>query len=132
MYYALVIRGRINPGDKVLIHSGSGGVGQAAISVALHHGCEVFTTVGSEEKRKFLKSRFPQLQDDHFCNSRDVSFEKNILTVTKGKGIQMCVKRVFKNVKLQLHIYYAKCRCTCCKFAYRSCTYIYGIYIIIF
>ena len=88
-YYALVLRGRIKPGDRVLIHSGSGGVGQAAISVALHQGCEVFTTVGSREKREFLKSRFPQLQDDHFFNSRDVSFEKEILTLTKGKGIKL-------------------------------------------
>jgi hypothetical protein len=44
-FYALVVRGRIKRGDRVLIHSGSGGVGQAAISIALHHGCEVFTTV---------------------------------------------------------------------------------------
>jgi fatty acid synthase len=97
----LVLRGRIKPGDKVLIHSGSGGVGQAAISIALHHGCEVFTTVGSEEKRKFLKSRFPQLLDDHFCNSRDISFE-SILTVTKGKGIHLRVRRLF--VKMMLYI----------------------------
>ena len=41
VYYALVVRGRIRRGDKVLIHSGSGGVGQAAIAIALHHGCEV-------------------------------------------------------------------------------------------
>lgn len=40
-YYALVVRGRIQKGDKVLIHSGSGGVGQAAISVALLYGCQV-------------------------------------------------------------------------------------------
>jgi NADPH:quinone reductase-like Zn-dependent oxidoreductase len=37
-FYALVVRGRIKRGDRVLIHSGSGGVGQAAISIALHHG----------------------------------------------------------------------------------------------
>ena len=43
VYYALVLRGRIKKGDRVLIHSGSGGVGQAAISVALHRGCEVGT-----------------------------------------------------------------------------------------
>ena len=41
VYYALVLRGRIKKGDRVLIHSGSGGVGQAAISVALYRGCEV-------------------------------------------------------------------------------------------
>ena len=45
VYYALVVRGRIKRGDKVLIHSGSGGVGQAAISVALHHGCQVIIQI---------------------------------------------------------------------------------------
>ena len=48
-YYALVVRGRLQAGNKVLIHSGSGGVGQAAIAVALHCGCDVYTTVSSQE-----------------------------------------------------------------------------------
>lgn len=45
-YYALIVRGRMQPGETVLIHSGSGGVGQAAIAIALSLGCRVFTTVG--------------------------------------------------------------------------------------
>lgn len=86
-YYALVVRGRIKRGDRVLIHSGSGGVGQAAISIALHHGCEVFTTVGSAEKKAYLKERFPQLADKHFSNSRTTEFASHIMKATKGKGI---------------------------------------------
>ena len=85
-YYALVVRGRIRRGDRVLVHSGSGGVGQAAIAIAIDSGCEVFTTVGSKEKKEYLKATFPQLEDDHFCNSRDTSFETDILRITKGKG----------------------------------------------
>lgn len=45
-YYALIIRGNLKKGKRVLIHSGSGGVGQAAIAIALDLGCEVFTSVG--------------------------------------------------------------------------------------
>lgn len=45
-YYSLVVRGRLQPGESVLIHSGSGGVGQAAIAIALNMNCKVFTTVG--------------------------------------------------------------------------------------
>lgn len=45
-YYSLVVRGRLRPGESVLIHSGSGGVGQAAIAIALSMRCRVFTTVG--------------------------------------------------------------------------------------
>lgn len=45
-YYSLIVRGRMQRGETVLIHSGSGGVGQAAIAIALSLGCRVFTTVG--------------------------------------------------------------------------------------
>ncbi|EEC14426.1 fatty acid synthase, putative [Ixodes scapularis] len=45
-YYALIVRGTMRPGEALLVHSGSGGVGQAAISIALSMGCTVFTTVG--------------------------------------------------------------------------------------
>jgi hypothetical protein len=44
-YYALCIRGRLRPHESILIHSGAGGVGQAAIAVALSMGCTVYTTV---------------------------------------------------------------------------------------
>lgn len=46
-FYSLVVRGKLRPGETVLIHSGSGGVGQAAIAIALSMQCRVFTTVGS-------------------------------------------------------------------------------------
>lgn len=48
-------------GDTVLIHSGTGGIGQAAIHLALYFGCTVYTTVGTQEKRDFLKKTYPQL-----------------------------------------------------------------------
>lgn len=83
VYYALVVRGRIRKGDRVLIHSGSGGVGQAAISVALSVGCEVYTTVGSQAKRDYLSEKFPALTPDRFANSRDKSFEWTFKRATK-------------------------------------------------
>ncbi|XP_017888250.2 fatty acid synthase-like, partial [Ceratina calcarata] len=57
--YAFFYFGKLKKGEKVLIHAGSGAVGQAAINVALAEGCEVFTTVGTPEKRKFIKETFP-------------------------------------------------------------------------
>lgn len=62
-YLALFIRGQMKPGESVLIHAGSGGVGVASIHIALHAGCKVFTTVGSQEKREFIKKTFPQISD---------------------------------------------------------------------
>lgn len=74
-YYALIVRGNLRPGQSVLIHSGSGGVGQAAISICLNLGCEVYTTVGSKEKREYLLATFTKLKNENIGNSRDLSFE---------------------------------------------------------
>ncbi|CAG9770336.1 unnamed protein product [Ceutorhynchus assimilis] len=87
--YALINRGRLKRGDSVLVHSGTGGIGQAAISLALHIGCTVYTTVGTQEKRAFLKKRFPQLTDKNISSSRDINFEKHIFNVTNGRGVDV-------------------------------------------
>ncbi|XP_031628812.1 fatty acid synthase-like [Contarinia nasturtii] len=98
VYYALVVRGQMKKGESILIHAGSGGVGQAAINVALHHGLTVYTTVGSKEKREFLKKTFPQLSDAHIGNSRDTSFEQFIMRATKGKGVDLVLNSLADNM----------------------------------
>ncbi|EZA60541.1 hypothetical protein DMN91_010029 [Ooceraea biroi] len=102
-YYALFVRGQLKAGESVLIHAGSGGVGQAAIAIALRTGCTVFTTVGTLEKRKYLKKRFPQLIDSHIGNSRDTSFEQMILTETQGRGVDLVLNSLAEE-KLQAGI----------------------------
>lgn len=89
VYYALVVRGRMRKGESILIHAGSGGVGQAAISVALAHGLTVYTTVGSAEKRAYIKRTFPQLTDANIGNSRNTSFEQFIMRQTQGRGVDL-------------------------------------------
>ena len=88
-YYALFIRGNIVGGETVLIHAGSGGVGQAAINVCLSLGCKVFTTVGTEKKRGFIQDSFPQIPCENILNSRDVNFEEDILRLTNGYGVDI-------------------------------------------
>lgn len=65
-YYALMIRGQLQPGESVLIHAGSGATGMSAISIALSLKCEVFTTVSTIEKRQYLLKMFPQLKQENF------------------------------------------------------------------
>ncbi|KRX40198.1 Fatty acid synthase [Trichinella murrelli] len=102
-FYALIVRGRMQRGEKVLIHSGSGGVGMAAIAIALSHGCEVFTTVGSEEKKSFLKATFPQLEDRHFSSSRTTDFEFHIMHATSGRGVDLVLNSLAEE-KLQASV----------------------------
>jgi len=88
-FYALVVRGRIRAGETVLIHAGSGAVGQAAISVALRHGCRVLTTVGSSTKRRYLQRRFPELDESSFADSSDSQFWRTLLETTDGRGVDV-------------------------------------------
>ncbi|KAJ8916588.1 hypothetical protein NQ315_000232 [Exocentrus adspersus] len=86
-YMALVVRGRIQPGDAVLIHSGTGAVGLVAISIALSVGCEVYTTVGDEKQKAYLKKLYPQLLEKNIAYPG--SFRKTVMQNTRGKGVDI-------------------------------------------
>lgn len=102
-YYALIVRGQLRKGETVLIHSGSGGVGQAAISIALNLGCEVFTTVGTGEKKQFLQKKFPALRSEYILNSRNGSFEFDVKRLTKGRGVDVVLNSLAEE-KLQASV----------------------------
>ncbi|KAL6446809.1 hypothetical protein ACFW04_001324 [Cataglyphis niger] len=102
-YYALYLKGKMKKGDKILIHSGTGGIGQAAIHLALYEGTEIFTTVGSSEKRNFIRETFPSIPEDHIGNSRDTSFEQMIMQKTKGRGVDIVLNSLAEE-KLQTSI----------------------------
>ena len=88
-YHALVNLARLRPGQSVLIHSGAGGVGQAAIQLAQHLGLRIYTTVGSREKRALLRDEYG-LRDDQIFSSRDTSFVTGIKRATDNRGVD-CV-----------------------------------------
>lgn len=87
-YYALVVRGHVREGEKVLIHSAAGGVGQAAIRICQNLKCEIFVTVGTHAKREYLKKEFG-IPEENIFNSRDISFERLIKERTKGTGVDI-------------------------------------------
>ncbi|GAB6033131.1 hypothetical protein CHUAL_012740 [Chamberlinius hualienensis] len=89
VYYAVVIRGKARKGESILIHSGTGGIGQAAIAVALNYGCEIYTTVGTNEKKEALLKLFPKLKASNIFRSRDMSFENDLMHATKGRGVDL-------------------------------------------
>ncbi|MGF1675431.1 MAG: SDR family NAD(P)-dependent oxidoreductase [Rivularia sp. (in: cyanobacteria)] len=83
-YYSLHHLAKISPGDKVLIHSGAGGVGQAAIQIAQQAGAEVFTTA-SLNKWEVLQS----MGVKHIFNSRTLDFAEEIIKLTHGEGVDI-------------------------------------------
>lgn len=87
VYSAFFLTIQIKRGNSILIHAGSGGVGLAAIRVAFAYGLEVFTTVSTPEKRKFLLDLFPKLKEENIGNSRDITFEEMVMRRTDGKGV---------------------------------------------
>lgn len=86
--YALFDVGRVESGKRVLIHSAAGGVGIAAIQLAQSVGADVFATVGTPEKREYLKSTFG-LGDDRVFNSRNTDFGDRVLAATGGEGVDV-------------------------------------------
>ncbi|XP_041972496.1 fatty acid synthase-like [Aricia agestis] len=104
-FYILFVKAKIAGNFPILIQGGAGALGLALISIALAHGCEVFTTVSSKSKKQFLKKMFPQLQDDHIGHSSDLSFLDFILHATQGNGCQLIVS----HSKGQLKNFHLKC-----------------------
>ncbi|XP_062548542.1 fatty acid synthase-like [Armigeres subalbatus] len=84
---AFKVCANVQKGRSILIHSGTGGVGLAAINVALTYGMEVFTTVGTDKKADYLLDEYPTLKRENIGNSRDLSFEQMIKLRTNGRGV---------------------------------------------
>jgi acyl transferase domain-containing protein/NADPH:quinone reductase-like Zn-dependent oxidoreductase len=83
--YALRHQGRMERGEKVLIHAAAGGVGLAAIQLAQLAGAETFATVGSPEKRELLESMGVQ----HIFSTRSLAFADEVLAATDGRGVDL-------------------------------------------
>lgn len=103
VYSAFFVSAKVKRGQSILIHSGSGGVGQAAMHVAFAYGLNVFTTVGTDEKRKFLLDKFACLKPENIGNSRDTTFEKMVLKRTSGRGVDFVLNSL-SDEKLQASI----------------------------
>ncbi|WBB61969.1 type I polyketide synthase [Streptomyces sp. WMMC500] len=84
-WYALRHVARLVPGERVLIHSATGGTGLAAIAVARHLGAEVLTTAGSEEKRDHLRA----MGITKVMDSRTLDFRDQTVEATGGEGVDV-------------------------------------------
>lgn len=83
-WYALRRLAKLQAGERILIHSAAGGVGQAAIQIAQAVGAEVIGTA-SPGKWRFLQ----QQGVAHVMNSRQVDFSAEIMALTSGEGVDV-------------------------------------------
>jgi len=78
-------RGRIQAGETILIHSGAGGVGSAAIQLAVAAGATVFATAGGPTKLALCR----ELGAQHVIDYRSENFAQRVLELTSGVGVDL-------------------------------------------
>jgi len=83
-------RGRLAPGETLLVQGGSSGIGVSAIQMAAAMGNRVFATAGSDDKVAACK----RLGAEEAFNYRTQDFETEIKRVTGGKGVDVILDMV--------------------------------------
>ena len=81
---------RLKPGESVLIHGGSSGIGTAAIQMLHARGHKVFTTAGSAEKC----AACVKLGADRAINYREEDFVEVVKSETGGRGVDVILDMV--------------------------------------
>lgn len=77
-------RAGIKPGQNVLVHGGSGGVGHVALQLARHSGANVFSTGGGDAQLALIEKLGATP-----INYRTESVESYVQTHTEGKGFDI-------------------------------------------
>ena len=99
-YYSLIHLARLRRGQRILIHSAMGGVGQAAIALAKHVGAEIYATAGSESKRDQLlasgsRAAFDSHSHDWFDGLMEATGGEGVdvvLNSLAGRHVELCLQ----------------------------------------
>ncbi|HEY8754384.1 MAG TPA: NAD(P)H-quinone oxidoreductase [Arthrobacter sp.] len=83
VYSNLIMTAQLQPGETVLIHGATGGIGTMAIQLAKAFGAKVATTAGTEEKVSTAKAF---LGADIAINYREEDFPESLKRQNGGKG----------------------------------------------
>jgi NADPH2:quinone reductase len=83
-YHALLQRGRLKEGDRVLIHGAAGGIGLPAIQIAKLFGAEIIATASTAEKRSVCLEEGADHAIDYQGGFRD-----RVMDLTAGRGVDI-------------------------------------------
>jgi NADPH2:quinone reductase len=89
-YHGLVDRGRLQPGETVLVLGAGGAVGVAAVEVAKALGARVIASASSDAKRDLARQRGA----DDVVDSRAGDWRDRIKALTDGRGVDIVVDPV--------------------------------------
>ncbi|MEU2900748.1 SDR family NAD(P)-dependent oxidoreductase [Streptomyces sp. NPDC001273] len=84
-YHALNDMARLERGQKILIHTATGGTGRAALNVARWKGARVFATAGSDAKRELLT----ELGVEQVADSRSLTFAETFKAAVGEEGFDV-------------------------------------------
>ena len=83
-------RAKLQPGESLLVHGGSSGIGVAAIQMATALGSTVYVTAGNQEKCIFCE----QLGAAKAINYKTEDFSEAILQLTNNKGVNVILDMI--------------------------------------
>jgi NADPH2:quinone reductase len=92
---ALLIRAQARPGESVLVHGASGGVGIASVQIARAHGMRIIGTAGSEDGLALVHKQGAH----HVLNHRAADYLKQVPSLAGGSGVDV-VLEMLANVNL--------------------------------
>jgi NADPH:quinone reductase len=95
-YRGLHHKAQARPGESVLVHGASGGVGIAAVQLAVAHGMTVIGTGGTERGRKLVAEHGAH----HVLDHTSAEYTKRLMEVTGGAGPDVILE-MLANVNLQ-------------------------------
>ncbi|MFB9966172.1 type I polyketide synthase [Sinosporangium siamense] len=101
-YHGLADLAGLRPGERLLVHAATGGVGTAAVQLARHWGAEVY---GTASPAKWPALRAQGLADDHIASSRTVEFADRFRAATGGRGVDVVLNTLaheFTDASLEL------------------------------
>lgn len=104
-YYSLLTVAKLQRNETILINSGAGGVGQAAIMLSQYVGATIFVTVGDNTKMKFIMETYG-IPESHIFSSRAISFVGGIKRLTSGRGVDVVLNSLSGYLYLFLNIGY--------------------------
>jgi putative PIG3 family NAD(P)H quinone oxidoreductase len=90
VWYNLFERIRFEPGESVLIHGGTSGIGLTAIQLCKAFGAVVYTTAGSDDKVAFCR----KMGADHALNYRTQDWSAELWRLTGKKGVNVVLDMV--------------------------------------